>query len=136
VKATFFPLLVLTLALPLSGADSSAAAVDLTPALRVGSFTTSRYLFEKAWKQFVDSAARRNGQRPGAEGRWFRLYLAQQLIKADLVAEGRLTHPQVVDVTNRMARRILIQPGGLLERALVEGDPLVFRRTRRARLHD
>ncbi len=114
----------------------TATEVDLTLAVKIGDFTTSRYLFEKAYRQFTDSSVRRTGRQPVQEARekWFRLYLAQQVIKADLVAHSQLTQPEVLEVTQQMARYMLTQPNGLLYRALGGSDRIAFRRERRARI--
>jgi hypothetical protein len=114
--------------------SEQATTVDLTPAIKIGDFTVSRYLFEKAYQQFATSITRLSGQKPSSKKAedWFRLYLAQQVIKADLVAQKQLDRPEVVEITGRMARHMLVQPRGLLYRELGGTDPIAFRRERRA----
>lgn len=109
--------------------------VDPTPVIRIGDYTVSRYLFEKARRQFTaPSGDHRRPSDAAASARWFRLHLAQHVIKAGLVAQGQLARPEVQDMTARMARHMMIQPRGVLYLALGGEDPAAFRRERRVRL--
>ena len=112
---------------------NQAVAVDLTPAVRIGDFTTSRYLFEKAYNQFIASSTRRARQKPSKEEveHWFLLYLAQLVVKADLVGQKQLEVPEIVKTTEQMARYMLTQPRGPLYLALGGADLIAFRRERR-----
>lgn len=116
--------------------DRPAAAVDLTPVLAIGDFTVSRYLFEKAHDRFLRSGRGRAEEKPDTSetAQWFRLYLAQQVIKADLTRAGQLDRPEVQDMTARMTRYMLVQPRGVLYRKLGGADPTAFHRERRARI--
>ncbi len=141
MKAALWAAIFLAAAPVLAAAGPEArlvrdAPVDLAPALRIGEFTASRYLFDKAWNQFTSAVTRRSGRPPGREERaqWFRLYAAQQLIKADLVAQGHLERPEVTDMTERMTRYMLTQPRGTLYRELGGADPVAFRHERRAKI--
>lgn len=119
-----------------SQAAPSASKVDLTPVITIDDYSVSRYLFEKAYHQFVGPLGRPAAQKAEQElDRWFRLYLAQQLVKADLVRENYLNKPEVIDLTERMTRYMLTQPHGPLYRVLAgSGDVSSFRRERRARI--
>ncbi len=133
------PALAAALVINLAGFDigpSPASAVDLSPAIKIGDFTTSRYLFDKAYNQFIASGTRRRGPNPTRDqvGHWFRLYLAQQVIKADLVEQKQLDRPEVVEITARMGRYMLTQPHGPLYRKLGGADEVAFRRERRTQI--
>lgn len=141
VKIRLLPLAVfaLVLATRISGAHEApnpAFAVNLTPAIRIGEFTTSRYLFEKNYRQFTGSGLRHPKKDPATEelNRWFALYLARLVIKADLIQQGELDRPEVVTITRQMARYMLTQPQGPLYIALGGSDPPAFRRERRAQI--
>lgn len=141
MKNTGLALFVLACALGINSAWAEVApaepvAIDLTPVIRIGDFTTSRYLFEKAYRVFSTANARRSGPKPQPAEieSWFRLYLAQQVIKADLVERQHTTRPEVVELTERMARYMLTQPHGPLYRELGGADRVAFRRERRVRI--
>jgi hypothetical protein len=131
--------LVSVLAVVLALADEGSkqtATIDLTPAVRIGDFTTSRYLFDKAYNQFMGLNPR--GVRPKSDNEmmehWLRLFLAHQVIKADLAERKQQDRPEVVEMTGRMAQYMLTQPGGPLYRELGGTDRVAFRRARRARI--
>ena len=68
---------------------------------------------------------------------WFGLYLAQQVIKADLVKQQWLDRPEVAALTEGMARSMLTQPNGPLYRELANGslaDRVAYRQERRKRI--
>ncbi|HEX3729372.1 MAG TPA: peptidylprolyl isomerase [Opitutaceae bacterium] len=136
MKKTICAITALTFTPAAVMAGSAALAPDLEPALRIGAFTTSQYLFAKAYNHFVDSSTRRAGKAPDSEEtrKWFRLYLAEQVIKADLVRQKQLEQPEVLEVTERMAQYMLTQTNGPLYRALGGADRIAFRRGRRVRI--
>lgn len=144
LKITVLAVVILSSTLTMPAArppavTNSTPAIDLTPAIKIGAFTTSRYLFEKAYDRFVESVVRQTGKKPDLQerGRWFRLYVARQLIEAGLVKRKRLDRPEVKDVTERMAEYMLTQPNGPLYQKLRGGtltDRIAYRRERRARI--
>jgi hypothetical protein len=141
IKIRYLPIAMLAFAFAAAEAraetvPNQAPVVDLTPAIKIGDFTISRYLFEKAYNQFIAANTHRKGQKPSREEaeNWFPLYMAQLMIKADLVEQKQLDRPEVVETTERMARYMLTQPNGPLYLAIEGADRITFRRERRERI--
>jgi len=125
---------MLTLAVAVAQpAGPDAAAIDSTPALRVGSLEVPTYLFDKFHRRFVDAERQRLGHPPdeAACKAWLEGFACRQVAVARALELGYGERPEVARIVRRMERTVLTQPGGLLERSLDDPAPIATERLER-----
>jgi hypothetical protein len=111
--------------------DTDPAIVDESPALTIGDFEVSHYIFDKNYNQFIANRRKKRVLPSRSEIEdWFRLFIAQQAIKAHLQQIGYLNRPEIKGAVARMSRNILTQAKGPLYNTLYDPSPIPVERLR------
>lgn len=99
--------------------------VDRNPALVIGQYRVSRYLFDKYYRRFVDSQRSERKRPPTADEcrAWLEHFAAQQVVIAHAAALGYLEREEVRHLVARMEKHMLTQPAGPLYQKLATPPP-------------
>lgn len=101
------------------------ASIDTRAALVINGQQVSQYLVDKYYHRYVDGFEQQHHRPASASERaaWLDLFIAQQVIIHQAMADGLGARPEVQKIVNRMERHMLAKPEGPFYEILYNEKP-------------